>query len=75
MRIDEVHFNNFRKYVNTKVKFNKSENDIHVIIADNGAGKTTFLNALTWCLYNEEPKIKNKKEALPTLNTEIIKNS
>lgn len=75
MRIDEVHFNNFRKYVDTKVQFNKSENDMHVVIADNGAGKTTFLNALTWCLYNEEPKIKNKKEALPTLNTEVIKNS
>lgn len=75
MRIDEVHFSNFRKYVDTNVQFNKSENDIHVVIADNGAGKTTFLNAVTWCLYNEESKIKDQSQALPTLNTEVIKNS
>ena len=76
MRIDEIHFKNFRKYVDTHIKFNnESENDIHVVIAENGAGKTTFLNAMTWCLYNQEPKIKDKDDALPTLNTEVSNNS
>lgn len=76
MRIEEIKFENFRKYVNTSIKFPKnSDNDIHVVIAENGAGKTTFLNAMTWCLYNQEPKIKDKDRALPTLNTEISNTS
>ena len=76
MRIEEIRFKNFRKYVDTSIKFNKpNNNDIHVVIAENGAGKTTFLNAMTWCLYNSEPKIKDKNDALPTLNTEVSNNS
>lgn len=75
MRIEEIHFENFRKYVDTTIKFEKTNNDLHVVVAENGAGKTTFLNAMTWCLYNDEPKIKDKDDALPTLNTEISNNS
>ena len=75
MRIEEIQFENFRKYVNTSIKFSDNANDIHVVIAENGAGKTTFLNAMTWCLYNQEPKIKDKDNALPTLNTEVSNNS
>ena len=75
MRIEEIHFENFRKYVDTSVRFPESANDIHVVIAENGAGKTTFLNAMTWCLYNQEPKIKDQDDALPTLNTEVSNNS
>ena len=69
MRIEEIQFKNFRKYVDTKIKFKQNVNDIHVVVAENGAGKTTFLNALTWCLYNQEPKIQDQDDALPTLNT------
>ena len=75
MRIEEIQFENFRKYVNTSIKFSDNTNDIHVVIAENGAGKTTFLNAMTWCLYNQEPKIKDKDNSLPTLNTEVSNNS
>lgn len=75
MRIDEIQFENFRKYVDTSIDFTENDNDIHVVIAENGAGKTTFLNAMTWCLYGEEPKIKDKENSLPTLNTEISNNS
>ena len=71
MRIEEIQFKNFRKYVDTKIKFKQNVNDIHVVVAENGAGKTTFLNALTWCLYNQEPKIQDQDDALPTLNTEV----
>ena len=76
MRIEKIQFKNFRKYVDTSIEFNnENKNDIHVVIAENGAGKTTFLNALTWCLYNDEPKIKDTDDALPTLNTEVSNNS
>ena len=75
MRIEEIQFRNFRKYVNTGVKFSDNDNDLHVVVAENGAGKTTFLNAMTWCLYNEEPKIRDEDDALPTLNTQVSNNS
>lgn len=75
MRIDEIQFENFRKYVDTSIDFTENDNDIHVVIAENGAGKTTFLNAMTWCLYGDEPKIKDKDNSLPTLNTEVSNNS
>ena len=76
MRIEEIQFQNFRKYVDTGIEFKKDlDKDIHVVIAENGAGKTTFLNAMTWCLYNQEPKIKDKDRGLPTLNTEVSNNS
>ena len=71
MRIEEIQFENFRKYVNTSIKFSDNANDIHVVIAENGAGKTTFLNAMTWCLYNQEPKIKDKDNNLK-LKTKTI---
>ena len=63
MRIEEIQFRNFRKYVNTSIKFTKNENELHVVVAENGAGKTTFLNAMTWCLYNTEPKIRDEDDA------------
>lgn len=75
MRIEEISFQNFRKYVDTSINFKKDSSDLHVIVAENGAGKTTFLNAMTWCLYNQEPKIRNNDDALPTLNTEVSNNS
>lgn len=75
MRIEEIQFRNFRKYVNTGIKFSDNDNDLHVVVAENGAGKTTFLNAMTWCLYNEEPKIRDEDDALPTLNTQVSNNS
>ena len=75
MRIEKISFQNFRKYVDTSINFKKDSNDLHVIVAENGAGKTTFLNAMTWCLYNQEPKIRDNDDALPTLNTEVSNNS
>ena len=75
MRIEEIQFRNFSKYVDTHVKFDKNDNDLHVVVAENGVGKTTFLNAMTWCLYNEEPKIRDEDDALPTLNTQVSNNS
>lgn len=73
MRIDEIQFKNFRKFVDGKIKFPESKDDLHLIIADNGVGKTTFLNAITWCLYNIEPKTKGKEsEAYTVLNSKIV---
>jgi DNA sulfur modification protein DndD len=53
MRIKKVTLNNFRIYKGENtIHFNESDNkNIHLIIGENGFGKTTFLTSLVWCLY------------------------
>ena len=56
MRIESIEIKNYRQYQNVFFKFDKNTpNDIHVIIASNGVGKTNILNAVNWCLYGDEP--------------------
>lgn len=56
MRIENIEIHNFRQYRNLSFQFPKIEgkNDLHIIYAKNGVGKTNVLNALTWCLYATE---------------------
>lgn len=73
MRITELEIKNFRQYKSLNISFpRKSDNDLHVIVADNGIGKTNILNAITWCLYNEETHLGNKSKSLPKLNTQAL---
>ncbi|MCL2156442.1 MAG: AAA family ATPase [Methanobrevibacter sp.] len=69
MRIEKIKIENFRLYKNVEVNFPKSENDIHILIGDNGVGKTTLLNAIIWCLYGDEPQTYSNDVLLPRLNT------
>ena len=48
---------------------------MHIFIAQNGTGKTTLLNAITWCLYEKEYQIDESKTPLPILNTAVIQNA
>lgn len=74
MRIEKIEFQNFRKFIEGSIEFSKKDTDLHVIIAENGVGKTTFLNAITWCLYDLEPKIEgNEEESYTILNSKISK--
>ena len=74
MRIEKIEFKNFRKFIKGNIEFPKKDTDLHVIIAENGVGKTTFLNAITWCLYDLEPKIEgNEEESYTILNSKISK--
>lgn len=69
MRFKGIEIKNFRQYRSLKFGFpKKSDHDMHLIIADNGVGKTNILNAITWCLYNEEPHLGDKSKSLPKLN-------
>ena len=46
---------NYRQYRDVEIKFEPNPNKNFTIIkGNNGTGKTTFLNALSWCLYGEE---------------------
>ena len=55
MLFKSIYLENFRLYKGP-VEFELSTDDkkINVIQGNNDAGKTTMLNAITWCLYGEE---------------------
>jgi DNA sulfur modification protein DndD len=55
MKFKSIELTNFRQFANTsKITFSEeTEKNVTVIIANNGAGKTTMLQAFKWCLYDE----------------------
>lgn len=77
MRFEAIKATNYRQYRNILFEFKKkTANDIHVIIASNGVGKTNLLNAVNWCLYGDEPHttgaINTNNDKLPLCNLEAI---
>ncbi len=72
MRIERIEIENYRQYKDQTFEFQRSKNDMHVIIAQNGVGKSNLLNAITWCLYNEETHLQDRDKALPILNIDVI---
>lgn len=76
MRILSIDIRNYRQYQSLSFKFPESKSsDIHIIIAQNGVGKTNLLNAITWCLYGKEPHLgdEDQNRGLPKLNLTAIK--
>ena len=55
MRLESVKIHNYRLYHDFEIEFPRREKDVQIIVGDNGVGKTTFLNAINWCLYGDEP--------------------
>lgn len=74
MRIESIEIKNFRQYQNVVFNFPKKHGvgDIHIILGENGEGKTNILNAITWCLYGEETHLGNKANALPMINSQFV---
>ena len=69
MRLTAIEIQNFRQYQNLSLTFPKTtEHDLHVIVAENGVGKTNILNAITWCLYGEEFHLGDSSKSLPRFN-------
>ena len=54
VHFDYIKISHFRSYINAEIEFDK-QTGIYVINGDNGAGKSTFLNAINWCLYGDTP--------------------
>lgn len=52
MIIDKVRLKNFRSHSDTELEFGRG---ITVIIGDNGAGKTSILEAISFALFKEKP--------------------
>ena len=74
MRIENIEIQNFRQYRNLSFKFPHVQggNDLHIIYANNGVGKTNVLNAITWCLYDIEMHLGDKNTALAILNNQKV---
>lgn len=67
--IDKIVFENYRQYGSGSLSFRtEGENLLSVLVAKNGTGKTTLLNAITWCLYDKELHLADEKTALPLVN-------
>ena len=75
MRIEKIIIKNFRQYKNLELTFpDDKPNDLHLIVGKNGMGKTTLLNAINWCLYNEKPHTSENSSKLPILNLNALEN-
>lgn len=69
MRITKIAISNYRQHKNINIEFKKKgEHDLYLFVARNGVGKTNTLNAIYWCLYNQEPYLSIKNRGLPVLN-------
>lgn len=61
--IDKITFENYRQYGTGSLSFRtNAESKLSVLIAKNGTGKTTLLNAITWCLYDKELHLADEKK-------------
>lgn len=71
--IDRIEFENYRQYGTGQIRFDdEGKHKLSVLIAQNGTGKTTLLNAITWCLYKKEHHIVDTKSALPLPNKAVV---
>lgn len=74
--IDKIAFENYRQYGSGSLSFRTQETSmLSVLIAKNGTGKTTILNAITWCLYGKELHLADERTALPLANTAAIRSA
>jgi len=76
MRIINIDIRNYRQYQSLSLNFPQAaSNDLHIIVAQNGVGKTNLLNAITWCLYGREPHLGNEsdKRGMPKMNITAFK--
>ena len=71
MRFRAIELLNYRQYKNVKIEFGNGEQFV-IIEGANGAGKTNILNAITWCLYEQEAHLGSKYKGLPIINTQTF---
>ncbi len=54
MLLKSIKLENFRQFVNEQIDFSVDpDQNVTLIIGENGTGKTTFAQAFFWCLYGE----------------------
>jgi DNA sulfur modification protein DndD len=81
MKIEEIRLNNYRQFYGEqviKVSIDPTKN-VTIITGVNGAGKTSILGSLSWCLYGKGlenlGELVNKKALTETQINSIVKTS
>jgi len=79
IRIKSIFLENYRQYYGeTKINFSTRDEGFTVIAGKNGEGKSNLLNAISWCLYHQEPHgMKDnighdENRSLPVINSRYI---
>ena len=55
MKLEKISIKNYRQYRDVEILFDMDpSHNFTIIKGNNGTGKTTLLNAFTWCLYGKE---------------------
>jgi DNA sulfur modification protein DndD len=74
MIIKSVELKNFRQfYGKQKIKFSSDpEKNITLIHAENGVGKTAFLNSILWCFYEKTTNNFEQKKSILNLHAKDI---
>jgi DNA sulfur modification protein DndD len=70
MKFERIKILNYRQY--KEIDLDLSSNKLQLIKGIMGTGKTNFLNAINWCLYQEEPYLSKKSQQLPLLNLSTL---
>ena len=76
MKISEIRISNFRQYQDIILQFPAAaQYDLNYVLAENGIGKTTLLNSITWCLYGKELHVTQalKEKTLPLLTLKKLR--
>jgi len=70
-----IRLKNYRQYYGDSGKISLSPQDgklINIIQGENGEGKSNILNAMNYCLYQEEPHFQTKYAGMPIVNIQAI---
>ena len=74
LQIRFLKIKNYRQYYGEqKIDLTASNGNINIIQGENGEGKSNILNAINYCLYLEEPHLKNVSPLLPITNLRAIR--
>lgn len=74
MELKSVTIKNYRQYRDVNLEFARDpERNFTIIKGNNGTGKTTMLNALSWCLYGEEIHDYGDDSAMEICNNKTLK--
>ena len=73
MKLEKISIKNYRQYRDVEIEFDTNpSNNFTIIKGNNGTGKTTLLNAFTWCLYGKEIHSYGHKEGMSICNNKSV---
>jgi len=76
VRFDSIELRNYRVYRQAAFRFPDSgTHDLHIVVGHGGCGKTNLMNAMSWCLYNQERYTPSQSEGLPIVHQSEDKGS